>query len=131
MDELNKKIYIGLGGALLVALFLFGLGPYIVHTVLKVFMWLTQYILPWIFLYYFIQFYQQYARKQEKPPEWGGFRRLSGAVATDFFNLIEDELNVCADDDLNMVWTDDFDSRNTGFFDLILVDRIHVFDIDA
>ncbi len=69
MDELNKKIYIGLGGALLVALFLFGLGPYIVHTVLKVFMWLTQYILPWIFLYYFIQFYKQYTAKQEKPPE--------------------------------------------------------------
>jgi hypothetical protein len=69
VDELNKKIYIGLGGALLVALFLFGLGPYIVHTVLKVFMWLTQYILPWIFLYYFIQFYKQYAAKQEKPPE--------------------------------------------------------------
>ena len=69
VDELSKKIYIGLGVALLVALFLFGLGPYIVHTVLKVFMWLTQYILPWIFLYYFIQFYKQYAQKQEKPPE--------------------------------------------------------------
>ncbi len=69
VGELDKKIYIGLGVALLVVLFLFGLGPYIVHTVLKVFMWLTQYILPWIFLYYFVQFYKQYAQKQEKPPE--------------------------------------------------------------
>lgn len=69
MDKLSKKMYIGLGVALVVVLFLLGLGPYIVHTVLKVFTWLTQYILPWIFLYYFIQFYKQYAQKQEKPPE--------------------------------------------------------------
>ncbi len=62
-------MYIGLGVALLVVLFLLGLVPYTVQVVLKVFMWLTQYILPWIFLYYFIQFYKRYAAKQEKPPE--------------------------------------------------------------
>ena len=62
-------MYIGLGVALLVVLFLLGLVPYTVQVVLKGFMWRTQYILPWIFLYYFIQFYKHHTTKQEKPPE--------------------------------------------------------------
>lgn len=52
-------------------------------------------------------------------------------MATDFFDFIEDELNVCADDDLDMIRADDFNARDAGFLDLILVDSIHVFDIDT
>lgn len=70
VDELGKKIYIGYGLIFCIVIFLAGLilnNP--IWQLMRVIMWLTQYILPWIFLYYFIQIYQQYARKQEKPPE--------------------------------------------------------------
>gem|GEM_PF-3192083 len=70
VDELGKKIYIGYGLIFCIVIFLAGSilnNP--IWQLMRVIMWLTQYILPWIFLYYFIQFYQQYARKQEKPPE--------------------------------------------------------------
>ena len=70
VDELGKKIYIGYGLIFCIVIFLAGLilnNP--IWQLMRVIMWLTQYILPWIFLYYFIQFYKQYAQKQEKPPE--------------------------------------------------------------
>lgn len=70
VDELGKKIYIVYGLIFCIVIFLAGAilnNP--IWQLMRVIMWLTQYILPWIFLYYFIKFYQQYAQKQEKPPE--------------------------------------------------------------
>ncbi|WP_214778528.1 hypothetical protein [Exiguobacterium sp. s22] len=67
---MSKKKYIGYSLIFCVVIFLSGSifnNP--IWQLMRVIMWLTQYILPWIFLYYFIQFYQQYAAKQEKPPE--------------------------------------------------------------
>jgi hypothetical protein len=70
VDELGKKKYIGFVLGFCVVIFLSGFvlnNP--IWQLMRVIMWLTQYILPWIFLYYFIQFYKHYAQKQEKPPE--------------------------------------------------------------
>ena len=70
VHELGKKIYIVYGLIFCIVIFLAGAilnNP--IWQLMRVIMWLTQYILPWIFLYYFIKFYQQYAQKQEKPPE--------------------------------------------------------------
>ena len=40
-------------------------------------------------------------------------------------------MDVRSDDDLNMGRADDFNAWNARFLDLRLIDRIHVFHIDA
>jgi len=69
------------------------------------------------------------SKGSKKPPRArGGFRQLPGAMAPEFFNLFEDELDVRSDDDLNVVRADNLDTRDACFLDLGLVDRIHRFD---
>lgn len=61
---MDIKKYIGLGLGICLIIFLSGTivnNP--VWQMMRVIMWLTQYILPWIFLYYFIRFYKHYASK--------------------------------------------------------------------
>ncbi|TCI31151.1 hypothetical protein EVJ33_03625 [Exiguobacterium sp. SL-10] len=57
--------YIGIGLALFIGLSVlgfFGFNPW--RLLIELFMWMTTYVLPWIFLYFFIRFYKTYEQRQ-------------------------------------------------------------------
>lgn len=57
--------YIGIGLALFIGLSVlgfFGFNPW--RLLIESFMWMTTYVLPWIFLYFLIQFYKTYEQRQ-------------------------------------------------------------------
>lgn len=57
--------YIGIGLALFIGLSVlgfFGYNP--ARLLIELFMWMTTYVLPWIFLYFFIRFYKTYEQRQ-------------------------------------------------------------------
>ncbi|TCI21092.1 hypothetical protein [Exiguobacterium sp. SL-9] len=57
--------YIGIGLALFIGLSVlgfFGFNPW--RLLIELFMWTTTYVLPWIFLYFFIRFYKTYEQRQ-------------------------------------------------------------------
>ncbi|WP_113927643.1 hypothetical protein [Bacillus sp. P14.5] len=57
--------YIGIGLALFIGmsvLGIFGYNP--ARLLIELFMWMTTYVLPWIFLYFFVRFYKTYEQRQ-------------------------------------------------------------------
>lgn len=58
--------YIGIGLALFIGLSVLGFFGYNnpARLLIELFMWMTTYVLPWIFLYFLIQFYKTYEQRQ-------------------------------------------------------------------